>query len=82
MSRAIALPTVALLAITATAQVPDWRRLPTPSGTATKGLAFDLARERMVLFESCGWSHVSRTWEWVGDNWSLRRTSTTPPPKQ
>lgn len=81
MSRAIALPTVALLAITATAQVPDWRRLPTPSGTATKGLAFDLARERMVLFESCGWSHVSRTWEWVGDNWSLRRTSTTPPPR-
>ncbi|HEX5051345.1 MAG TPA: hypothetical protein VFZ65_06205, partial [Planctomycetota bacterium] len=56
-----------------------WHRLPTPVGTASFGLAFDGARERMVLFESNGWNPVARTWERVGDVWSLRRTLTSPP---
>ena len=30
------------------------------------------------MFESNGWSEVSRTWEWVGGAWSLRRTGATP----
>jgi hypothetical protein len=71
-----------LLGLAVPAQVADWHRLPALTSTATKGLAYDYARQRMVLLESSGWGGVSRTWEWVADAWSLRRTATTPPPRQ
>ncbi|MFT7535150.1 MAG: hypothetical protein ACI85K_001101 [Hyphomicrobiaceae bacterium] len=58
----------------------NWHQLPTQSW-ATQQVAFDLARERMVMFESSGQSEVSRTWEWVGDAWSLRHTEHSPTPR-
>ncbi|HEX5054437.1 MAG TPA: hypothetical protein VFZ65_21845, partial [Planctomycetota bacterium] len=66
----LAVPAAGLLSTALPAQVADWHRLPTPVGTASFGLAFDGARERMVLFESNGWNPVARTWERVGDVWS------------
>lgn len=70
------------LAVLPPAQTPDWHRLPALTGLATKRLAFDSFRERLVLFESSERGGVSRTWEWIGRSWSLRRPARTPPPRQ
>lgn len=73
---------VAFTAIAAVrAQVPDWRRLPVMTSTATKGMAFDQANERMTMFESSSWGDLSRTWVLVDDQWSLRRTTNSPSPR-
>ena len=73
---------VAFTAIAAVrAQVPDWHRLPAMTSTASKGMAFDQANERMTLFESSSWGDLSRTWVLVDDQWSLRRTANSPSPR-
>src|SRR5690606_34028577 len=57
----------------------SWHRLPVLTHLGQKALAYDLARERMVLFECSGRAAVSRTWKWVRERWSLRHTANTPP---
>lgn len=82
MTRCLALAAFALLlAAVGIAQTPDWQRLPGIASMSTRALDFDRTRERMVMFESSGFGRVSRTWEWVDEAWSLRRTVSTPPPR-
>lgn len=70
---------VAGMAGAAAAQVPAWHQLPTTMPSATQQLAFDAHRERMVRVDGHGHGDVFFTWEWLGDDWSLRRTATRPP---
>ncbi len=72
--------TLALTTVAA-AQTPSWHRLPVLTNLGQKSLAYDAARQRMVLFECSGRAAVSRTWEWVHERWSLRHTANTPPPR-
>lgn len=58
----------------AAAQSSTWHRLPVRSADTTSALAYDEARGRMVLFEGHE-REPSRTWELVGDVWTLRDTS-------
>jgi hypothetical protein len=76
-----AFPLLPCLLATAGLAQSAWRLLPGPGGYATKRLAYDDARGRMVMIESSADAGVFRTWERVGDQWSLRHTPMTPPPR-
>lgn len=72
------------VATTCAAQTPSWMHIkPTISPPARHGhcLAYDAARQRVVLFG--GWGRASAfrdTWEWNGANWKQRKPATSPPP--
>jgi hypothetical protein len=70
-----------LAANRAVAQAPVWRMLPGIHASATQKLVYDSARQRMVRIESSAQGGVFRTWERIGDAWSMRHTLHTPPPR-
>ena len=47
-----------------------------PSGRFTHNMAYDKARQRVVLF---GGSNLNDTWEWDGSNWIQCNPNTRPP---
>ena len=41
-------------------------------------MAYDAARQRVVLFGGFGGGHLGDTWEWNGTNWTQLTPSTSP----
>ncbi len=60
---------------------PGWLRpRATPGGSTGHAMAYDVVRQRVVLFGGY-WgvnSYSSETWEWNGDNWTQRSPSNSP----
>jgi hypothetical protein len=63
-------------------QNADWYALPSPYPIRDMRLACDEGRSRLVMFASGTQTQTSRTWERIGGAWSLRRTASTPPPRE
>ena len=63
------------------AQTPQFHPFPTSSNGATQKLVYDEWRGRMVRVDGSIFENAFSTWEWIEGEWSLRRTTTSPPPR-
>ena len=64
---------IVALAGSARAQVPEWTKVtPIPTPRSDHAMAYDSARQRVVLFGGdLGYSgYFGETWEWDGANWT------------
>jgi hypothetical protein len=70
-----------LVAAPAAAQVTWTRHSPTVSPPARRShaLAYDLGRQRVVLFGGLDAALLSDTWEWDGSTWTQRAPAASPP---
>src|SRR5512133_680395 len=80
----IAFGHVALLgAMQCIAQVQTWHQIsvvPSPSARVSHCMAYDSARQRIVMFGGNSNGLVlADTWEWDGSNWVQRNPVTSPP---
>ena len=72
------------LASIAPGQSPTWLRAPVLAGRSGTAMAYDSARQRIVLFgglaaHSLQSGERADTWEWNGAAWIERQTPTRPP---
>jgi hypothetical protein len=77
---AAAIAAVISLGVAATAQM-KWTQASLPLNPQPRGefgMAYDAARQRVVLFGGFAWS-LSDTWEWDGNDWTQRSPSASPP---
>jgi hypothetical protein len=74
---------VALLSCvsSATAQTPQWQRLPSLNTNTNLRLVFDTASEQPLLFECDVLGAPTRLWSFRQDAWRLRHTANHPPPR-
>ena len=80
------IPCIVLLNALCSAQTPTWAPIqPTtsPGGRISPGMAYDSARNRVVLFGghggNSGGGYLSDTWELDGKNWTQIKPTTSPP---
>ncbi len=62
----------------------DWKKLspgPSPSARVFHAMAYDSARQRVVLFggRDSNWKFLNDTWEWDGTSWTQRIPTTNIP---
>ena len=70
---------VLLVSAAAPAQV-EWRQAPLLEGRTAHAMAYDAARQRVVLFGGSPTAATSGdTWEWDGVRWQLREPAVRPP---
>ncbi len=61
-----------------------WQQAPTPTGMANRSghkLAFDLVRQRTVLFGGNNSNSLAETWEWDGALWTRITPAQSPSPR-
>src|SRR5688572_4916037 len=72
-----------LLAVALHAQT-DWVRVRVLEPRSDVPMAYDAARQRIVLFGGridSGVAPLGQTWEWDGSSWSLQNPAASPPPR-
>lgn len=61
-----------------------WVQIDTPDARSAGAMAYDAARQRLVLVSGLGTSNLQDTWEWNGDFWTRQVTGNsfeTPSPR-
>lgn len=69
----------------AVSQAPDWTRRVSPVRPSPRGLnalAYDAARDRVVLFGGFDGKTYGDTWEWDGFTWTKKTPSSSPSPRR